>query len=316
MTMEVNRKIEHTDLVSSGESAARRSATPSAFASDEPQRAPSPFLRPSLDGTVKPAPHAQPLDMFIPEEPQSPQGAKWQPSRRSSSAFKRPDLVELKRSRSPQERLEALKKLVIDKLDYINGSKADGKTVLHLTAEAGHLQFLKFLVELDEVKLDVLSIKGETPLHLAVKNPECVRILLSRSISKVDSLNYKGYSPLHLAARAAKSDSIYLLIILGKANVEIRTEKGRTALHIAARIGDLNSVKALVEAGKADLETTDHEGNTPLLMAALCGRKRCVRFLVKAKANVYAENMEGVSFKQLSEKHSQYAEIFEKRPQA
>ncbi len=306
MTSAFNPGLMRTEMLASASSVA---ATPS-----RPERAPSPFLsNPSLEGGFKPSDEVLALDLFIPE---GLQGINWQTSRRSSLVFKRPDLLEVKRSRSPEERFTALKKLATDKSEYINDSKADGRTVLHLTAEAGHLPFLRFLVKETPADVRALTTRGETPLHLALKNPECVRILLSNSISEANSVDYDGKTPLHLAALAGRSDSIYLLIILGKADPEKRTKENETALHIAARVGDLNSVRALTSAGKADAHARDSKGNTPLLLAALNGSGECVQFLVaEAKADVYAMNSDGVSFKGLSEEDTQFAEIFKNRPQ-
>ncbi len=163
------------------------------------------------------------------------------------------------------------------------------------------------------------NTRGEVPLHLALRNPECTRILLSKSISEADSLDSEGNAPLHLAAQASKADSLHILILTGKANVETPNKDGETPLHTAARVGSLACVRALIKVGNANVDALDSNGNTPLHAALLKDHTKCIRFLAtEGKANLYRENLEGLSFKKRAEENpeSEYAEIFKNSPLA
>lgn len=58
-----------------------------------------------------------------------------------------------------------------------------------------------------------------------------------------------------------------MLLEVGKANVEARSDREATALTEAARNGKTETVKVLLEVGKANAEHEDDSGWTPLMYA-------------------------------------------------
>jgi ankyrin repeat protein len=91
----------------------------------------------------------------------------------------------------------------------------DGKTALHLAAEAGSLECLRILLEAG-ADVDAFNKKGNTALHAA-----CV----------------EG----HVACVAA--------LIEGGADLDVHGQDGWTPLHIAAKHGHTGCIRALIEAG-------------------------------------------------------------------
>jgi len=82
----------------------------------------------------------------------------------------------------------------------VNGLDKAGSTPLHWAAHGGHLECLKYLLDVENIQLDVKNKLGDTPLHSAAwkGHAEAVRMLLDKG-ARVDLKNNDGKSPLDLA---------------------------------------------------------------------------------------------------------------------
>ena len=59
--------------------------------------------------------------------------------------------------------------LLWPKVENKNCRTNDGKTAVHLAAERGHLDLLKFMIE-NGAEKEPLDNDGNSPLHLAIEN--------------------------------------------------------------------------------------------------------------------------------------------------
>jgi len=116
------------------------------------------------------------------------------------------------------------------RLDIV--SQASGLAPPHLAAERGDLELLKLVYkDLDECDVNIKAAafkRGYSPLHISAENghTECVRYMLTFEETDVDSKDIKGdTTPLFLAIKYKHEPSIKLLIENG-ASLDVRAGGG------------------------------------------------------------------------------------------
>jgi ankyrin repeat protein len=146
---------------------------------------------------------------------------------------------------------------------------ANGKTVLHESAEAGRLEVAKLIVERQEMscrenefecnvlldrataklnRLNVRDNEGNTPFHLAAAagNTKLLDYLLSAG-SDLRSSNVRGEYPLTLAARYGRNDSVELLL---QRQCVVKCEDIMTSAMTAAIVaGHVDTTSLLLRSG-------------------------------------------------------------------
>jgi ankyrin repeat protein len=128
--------------------------------------------------------------------------------------------------------------------------------------------------------LNDTDIYGWTPLHLTVRNNDCVG---SRSLLESGALpnvhDRFDRSPLYFACTSTPSHLVILLSF--GADVHDKTKDGQTALHIAcAAVDDNPAVHLLLEKG-ATINEKDGYSNTPLHRAVKAKNFRTVAMLLQ-----------------------------------
>jgi cytohesin len=97
----------------------------------------------------------------------------------------------------------------------INSVDNDGKTPLHLAAQAGHESVVRLLVRIGRVgSANLADNTGKTPLHLAAEagyKPIIQLLLEGRASELVSVADNDGKSPSHLATKAGHESAIELL---------------------------------------------------------------------------------------------------------
>ena len=191
----------------------------------------------------------------------------------------------------------------------------DGNTLLHLAADAGHLQVIAVAVE-SGASVTVTNRKGLTPYQLAQRrrkskkhvsgfrdnsrsaglhqacsegNVERLKVLLCQG-ARLSDKGGNGDTPLHSACRAGQTEVASLLIQLGAA---IHKDwYCCTPLHYACESCDVDTIKLLVELG-ADVNAKRDNGNTPLHCACMSCDVDTIRLLVELGADVNAKRNDG-----------------------
>lgn len=171
---------------------------------------------------------------------------------------------------------DELKRLVEECGVDVNVKSEAGETALHIAAECGDLEMLKYLVELG-ADVNTKTHEGKSVLHCAVdsENDELIKCLLEEYPLDVNARNAEGETPLHIALYGCLEDGwddlsdIAVCLLQHGADVNAKLKTGETLLNVAVVRGIRELVEFLVEHG-ADVNGIDENGDTPLYLAKLC----------------------------------------------
>lgn len=132
----------------------------------------------------------------------------------------------------------------------INDVDELGNTPLHIACKYNHEAITiycinRVVVESTESSteknfseyLNKKNIYGETPLHLAVKNPskDALHVILRNRAININAQNNQGETPLHLAIRFADKEIIDLLL-KKNADITIKDNNGDDARSLAKKM--------------------------------------------------------------------------------
>lgn len=179
---------------------------------------------------------------------------------------------------------------------FINSKSRVGRTALHLAAMNGFTHLVKFLIRDHNAVIDILTLRKQTPLHLAAANGQLeVCMLLLELGASIDATDDLGQKPIHVAAQNNFSEVAKLFLQQHPSLVNATSKDGNTCAHIAAMQG---SVKVIEELMKFDRQGVIGARNkltdaTPLQLAAKGGHADVVKALVRAGASCTDENKAG-----------------------
>ncbi|HSW00738.1 MAG TPA: ankyrin repeat domain-containing protein [Sedimentisphaerales bacterium] len=194
-------------------------------------------------------------------------------------------------------------------------TRYQGQTPLHIAAERGHLEMVRFLVGCGP-RIDTPDGQGHTPAMLAmagnhrsiveylVEEGAALNLHLAAYLGDADRVNEflaggadvnlrgpNGWPPLHYAVVSNQADMAKLLIAAGADLNALAGRKGLaedfvggTALHHAVQQGDVGIVGLLIDSG-ADVEATNHYGITTLRWATWEGKAEMVKLLIAKGAD-------------------------------
>ena len=175
----------------------------------------------------------------------------------------------------------------------INYKNEYGDTALHETCKLqNNEQTLKLAQKLIQYKIDKYSVNkfGQSVLHIAASydNTILIKYFLEINVKIVqEDINNKSLSKL-------KHSKLSKHIEIDNKLLELTTfGEQQTALHYASRNSSLNSIKLLVIQYKSDLESRDFQGRTPFYLAAEYSNNSAVKLLMDLGSNPNIKNIYG-----------------------
>ena len=158
---------------------------------------------------------------------------------------------------------DALALLHVDAADY------DSRTALHYAAAEGHLDCVRYLVDVAGASTDCLDRYGNTPLSVALrqKRQSCVDALLERGAKLPDTVATPASASANkqVIEAAAENDVDALRDLVARGlKPSVGDYDKRTPLHLAASNGCLDAARFLVDDCQAELNAADRWGNGPL----------------------------------------------------
>lgn len=145
----------------------------------------------------------------------------------------------------------------------INAVDEDGNTVLHLAAKIDNPDLITYFI-LKGADPEIKNNKGDTPLHVAVKN-YCLKSAsaLAAVSDTLFSRDADGMTALDLGLQS--DDEYYDIFITTKAG-EVRDLNGQTIVHYFVKAKNLKGIVQCIKKG-IPISVKDDSGKTPLDVA-------------------------------------------------
>ena len=183
-----------------------------------------------------------------------------------------------------------------------------GFNVIHVSAERGSLDILRFFVDGGYCNPDITDASNRTPLYLSAQegHSEIVDYLLDSPsyqrpcVGLVDMTDSNGNTALHAACSRGHPNIVSTITGAYKSlSIDIYTvnDNGQTPLHLAAANGHVNTVMSLLSATTGTptheklLTAVDGDGCSSLHLACQNGHYRMALYLSEVyPSNVYSLN--------------------------
>eukprot|EP01006_Ploeotia_vitrea_P020976 TRINITY_DN53305_c0_g1_i1.p1 TRINITY_DN53305_c0_g1~~TRINITY_DN53305_c0_g1_i1.p1 ORF type:complete len:707 (-),score=66.43 TRINITY_DN53305_c0_g1_i1:85-2205(-) len=166
----------------------------------------------------------------------------------------------------------------------------DDSTALHLCVQGGHYEIAHYLVTECEANVALVDKYQQTALHVcATVGAPKISDLLLQNEADPNCVEMYGRTPLHVACEQKHPDVVQVLI-QHTCDIEARDNNNWAPLHVAVHSGCTQCTTLLIEAG-AELNLPNNTNNTPLMLASQAGQVECARILViafKAKSTARA----------------------------
>lgn len=187
-----------------------------------------------------------------------------------------------------------VKHLVVKEGVGVNHRFADGSFPIHISAEKGDVQSLRFLLSM-KASPDAKNRHGQTALMLGIDSTEIVQVLVIEYNCKVDSRDSQQRAALHLAG-ARGLVPVVRILLAGGATVNALDTWHRSPLHVTLlnlshglSLGLLNYysevIKLLLDRG-CDINHADKHRATPLFLAINSGNVEISKMLIDRGANI------------------------------
>ena len=170
-----------------------------------------------------------------------------------------------------------------------------GFTPLHIACLEDSLEFVKKMLEMSGIEVDMTVSDGSTPLFVASRKGfmAIARELHSHG-SDVNHPDYSGQTPMYIASTGGDIDTMEGLFELG-ADVDTPARSGYSHLIMAAAYGFLDAVKLLHEMGANMHAAGGVYNDTALIVAAFLGHDLIVEFLVDVGVDLDVAGYDGMT---------------------
>ncbi|CAF3843674.1 unnamed protein product [Rotaria sordida] len=177
-------------------------------------------------------------------------------------------------------------------------------TLIHYTSRYGHLNILKYFLEIKHIDISQLYTKhGATCVHDAAV---CNQMELLKYIFDYYRKNFsekfrwtirdeQGNTPLHLAAHYNSLNVLHYLLEEELADPHYRTYNGFQPIHCASQYGHTQCVKLLLLKSPYTINQQTNQLLTPLHLACQAGSLETIQILISYGANLQLKDQNGLN---------------------
>lgn len=147
----------------------------------------------------------------------------------------------------PENKLSdlVLMRYLLDHGKFVNSTRGDGMTILHLAAKRGHADLCRIILEQDRfMEVNALDHYGSTALHHAAENGHaqvCSVILQNERFTALNEQDghkrWGGQTALHCAAEQGHVNVCQIILEDPQCDVHVLDKLGKSAFEYAARHG-------------------------------------------------------------------------------
>jgi ankyrin repeat protein len=177
--------------------------------------------------------------------------------------------------------------------DFQSPITFNGDSPLHVAVRQGQIEDVRKILIQQQVDVNILNSKHETPLHLACSKKESpiVQLLVAFGADPYikDSNNDNAYD-----RSAFDVDQLMNKLLFGHGlrlwiDGPIQADND-SPLHTAVRLGKLDDIQRIIEEKNIDISDTNTNRETPLHLACALGHKHIVHILISNGADIYKKD--------------------------
>jgi hypothetical protein len=178
-----------------------------------------------------------------------------------------------------------------------NIRRNEGLAPIHHAVIDDHVGLILFLLEKEEIDVNIKSTSGATALHEAVRNGniEVITMLLENG-ADVNARDAKNNTALHTGIPSEVHREVVTLLLEWGANPTLRDEHGDTPLHVAIILNrSVDVIQAILNGGVDLVHIRNIQGKTPLYIAVQEGRAQLIPVLISYGSEVFAADNSGIT---------------------
>lgn len=172
-------------------------------------------------------------------------------------------------------------KELINKFD-INSQNDKGWSLLHFACCYNQIEIVQYLLELENINVNIKENEKLTPLHIAVRfgNEKIIKLLMTRHEINVNSKNKDLFTPLHYAVKYRYINIVKILLDHPDIDINSLNKSYNTPLHIACFINEPEIAKLLLNQKNINFNFQNEFLCSSLHLAAAKNNAEIVRLLL------------------------------------
>ena len=179
-------------------------------------------------------------------------------------------------------------------MDLHNPTPFYGDSPLHVAVRQGQIEDVREILIQQQVDVNILHSKHETPLHLACSKNDSpiVQLLVAfgadpyiRDYYNISAYGRSGFNVQLLMNKLLFGHGLRLWI-----DGPVQADK-ESPLHTAVRLGRLDDIQRIIEEKIVDINDTNANHETPLHLACAFGHKHIVHILISNRADMYKKDI-------------------------
>ena len=179
-------------------------------------------------------------------------------------------------------------------MDFQSPITLNGDSPLHVAVRQGQIEDVREILIQQQVDVNILNSKQETPLHLACSKNDSLIVQLLVAFGAdpfIKDLNNecaydKSAFDVQLLMNELLFDHGLRLWIDGP----VQADK-ESPLHTAVRLGKVDDVQRILKGKVTDINDTNTNHETPLHLACALGHKHIIHILVSYGADIYKKDI-------------------------